>query len=197
MWTKSSRAVRCAAMILAVFSAGACSDADPVAPPAAEPAPAEIPAEALLFSAGEEPLLEMISWNTPRASASSASRRIGILGGTVSAGGVTVVIPPLALRRTTQITVTVPEGRWVMADLQPHGLNFRVPPVLLFPLLGTDAGLSLNGLVGVYTDEEPVDGLIKVSEQYPVRILGLSLGFLINHFSRFAPARGGYVLVGG
>jgi len=186
------RAVCVLVLAMAVGVAG-CGDTAVTAPAAPESQ------EAPRLQASQQAVqpLPMVSWNQPRATSAQVTKKIGLLGGTISAGGVTLVVPPLAVRRTTSITLTVPAGQYVMADLEPHGLQFGLPPLLLFPLLGTDAGL-LNGLVGVYTEGEPVNGMITPTELYPVGVVGSLLGFQIDHFSKYAPAkRGGLILVGG
>lgn len=64
-------------------------------------------------------------------SAASSTQTIGILGGTISAGPHTLVIPPGALRGPTTITMTVPTGRGVNAvQFQPEGLQFLTPATL-------------------------------------------------------------------
>ena len=173
------------ALVLTGVQAGC--DTPPTGPEAATPR----------ASVSGAPLLPMVEWNAPRATAASVTRKVGPLGGVVSAGGVSLTVPPLALARSTSITLTVPAGEYVMVDLQPHGLQFRLPSLLVFPLLGTDAG-PLSGLVGVYSASVPQNGLIEATELFDVSLVGSGVGFQINHFSTYAPAqRGGLILIGG
>lgn len=53
------------------------------------------------------------------------SADIGPRGGRITAGMVTLVIPPGALRRTVHITATVPAGDAAYVEFQPSGLQFR------------------------------------------------------------------------
>jgi hypothetical protein len=61
----------------------------------------------------------------------STTKTIGILGGTISAGPHTLVIPPGALTAPTAITMTAPTGLGVNAvTFQPAGLQFIAPAAL-------------------------------------------------------------------
>ena len=61
----------------------------------------------------------------------SSTKTIGPLGGSISAGPHTLVIPPGALLNQTTITMTAPTGLGVNAvKFQPEGLRFATPAVL-------------------------------------------------------------------
>jgi hypothetical protein len=61
----------------------------------------------------------------------SSTRTIGPLGGSISAGPHTLVIPPGALLAPTTITMTAPTGLGVNAvKFQPEGLRFITPAAL-------------------------------------------------------------------
>lgn len=60
----------------------------------------------------------------------SASADIGILGGKISFGGNTLIVPPGAILRKTTITATAPGDGHLSAVFQPEGLHFLLPPVL-------------------------------------------------------------------
>ena len=61
----------------------------------------------------------------------SNTKTIGPLGGSISAGPHTLVIPPGALLASTSITMTAPTGLGVNAvKFQPEGLRFVAPAVL-------------------------------------------------------------------
>ena len=194
MLSKTHRRLRSTLLAVVAFGIAACADQGPVAP-AHSPTAADVRRDD-----SSAPLLPMVEWNTARTTASSRTQYIGLLGGIVSSGGVTLIVPPLAVTQRTAITLTVPAGKYVMAELEPHGLTFKLPPTLLFPLTGTSAGLiGLTNLIGVYTTSDPVDGWIQANELYPMNLLGISIGFQIHHFSSYAPAdnRKGYILMGG
>ena len=61
----------------------------------------------------------------------SSTRSIGPMGGSISAGPHTLVVPPGALLSPTAITMTAPTGMGVNAvRFQPEGLQFRTPAAL-------------------------------------------------------------------
>ncbi len=61
----------------------------------------------------------------------SSTMTIGPLGGSISAGPHTLVIPPGALSASTSITMTAPTGLGVNAvKFQPEGLRFATPASL-------------------------------------------------------------------
>lgn len=188
------RALRTLGALAFTAALAACSDSGPVTP-------LNVPSSPSNDLTGST-LLPMVQWTTPLAADSVVSQHIGPAGGTLSTAGVTLVIPPLALLHDTLITMKVPAGRYVMTELQPHGLTFAVQPLLLFPTTGTNAGvIGFSNLVGVYTTSQPVNGLISVDEAYSMRLIGSQLGFYIWHFSDYAPAdnsnQKGLILMGG
>jgi hypothetical protein len=62
----------------------------------------------------------------------TGSADIGPRGGRVTAGTVTLYVPPGALSRTVHITATVPAGGNAYVEFAPSGLRFRRPAGLLF-----------------------------------------------------------------
>src|SRR2546430_6025920 len=110
------------APVLLLVVALACTDRTPTSVPAA-PAPDASLIGGLLGATG---LLKCSS--LPYA---SQTRTIGPLGGTISAGPHTLVIPPGALTSPTAITMTAPTGLGVNAvKFQPAGLRFVTPAAL-------------------------------------------------------------------
>ena len=110
------------APVLLLVAALACTDRIPTSVPAA-PAPDASLIGGLLGATG---LLKCSS--LPYA---SQTKTIGPLGGTISAGPHTLVIPPGALSSPTAITMTAPTGLGVNAvKFQPEGLRFTAPAVL-------------------------------------------------------------------
>ncbi len=55
----------------------------------------------------------------------TTSADIGSRGGRITAGSVTLVIPPGALSHTVHITATMPAGDAAYVEFQPSGLRFR------------------------------------------------------------------------
>jgi hypothetical protein len=60
----------------------------------------------------------------------TGSADIGVLGGKVTFGGNTLIVPPGAVLRKTTITATAPGDRHLSAVFEPEGLHFLVPTVL-------------------------------------------------------------------
>src|SRR5467141_2001143 len=122
------KARRLVASVLLLAVALACTDRTPTSVPAA-PAPDASLIGSLLGATG---LLKCS--NLPYA---SSTKTIGALGGTISAGPHTLVIPPGALLNPTTllnpptITMTAPTGLGVNSvKFQPEGLRFTVPAAL-------------------------------------------------------------------
>ena len=119
------KARRLIAAVLLLVVALACTDRTPtsVAPAPVAPAPDASLIGGLLGATG---LLSCS--NLPYA---SSTKTIGPLGGSISAGPHTLVIPPGALVNQTTITMTAPTGLGVNAvKFQPEGLRFATPAVL-------------------------------------------------------------------
>jgi hypothetical protein len=71
----------------------------------------------------------------------TASKRIiAAQGGFVELNGFRVDIPAGALPSDTTVTITLPSdnvlGKRVIADFEPHGVQFSTPATLTFPLTG-------------------------------------------------------------
>ena len=116
------KARRLIASALLLTVALACTDRTPTSVPAA-PTPDASLIGGLLGATG---LLQCS--NLPYA---SSTKTIGALGGSISAGPHTLVIPPGALLNQTTITMTAPTGLGVNAvKFQPEGLRFLTPAAL-------------------------------------------------------------------
>jgi hypothetical protein len=115
------KAARVLVVLLLVSLSLSCGDHTPTAP--AVPTP-----DASLIGSLLGPTGLLKCSNLPYA---STTKTIGILGGTISAGPHTLVIPPGALTAPTTITMTAPTGQGVNAvKFQPAGLQFTAPAAL-------------------------------------------------------------------
>jgi hypothetical protein len=130
-------------------------------------------------------------------SARSATRRIGAAGGTIALDGALLIVPAGALSSAVDITVTLPAGAAVQADLQPHGLQFARPVTLAFSLDGTNVrpGAASSVLTGVYFDGV-TNGAVTARETFKVFQYGQSAAFQTTHFSMYGLFKG-FILVGG
>ena len=114
-----------------------------------------------------------------------------LLGGTISAGRHTLVIPPLALSRDTWITlrdVTGVMGR-VECEALPEGLQFKLPATLItrFSDLELPHGHAIYWIVREGTADEQ---WVCVGGQLTVANLGISTPLF--HFSSYAPGKAGW-----
>ena len=165
------------APVLLLVVALACTDRTPTSVPAA-PAPDASLIGGLLGATG---LLKCSS--LPYA---SQTRTIGPLGGTISAGPHTLVIPPGALTSPTAITMTAPTGLGVNAvKFQPAGLRFVTPAALTMSY----ANCSLLGKILpkriAYTDNNLniLSYLLSLDNLLSKRVTGK-----VNHFSAYVVA---------
>jgi len=116
----------------------------------------------------------------------SSTKTIGALGGTISAGPHTLVIPPGALLNPTTITMTAPTGLGVNAvKFQPEGLRFTVPAALTMSY----ANCSLLGKLLpkriAYTDDHLniISYLLSLDNLLSKYVTGK-----VNHFSDYVIA---------
>jgi hypothetical protein len=133
---------------------------------------------------------------TPLATNEVASKRIGLLGGTLVLpnSGLTVVVPPLAVTSPVTITVTGLAGSNVAYEMEPHGLHFLAPVVATQDLSKTEArtGGTIDPLL-LYLGYFPNSlNITSVTELLSLQInlpLQTSVG-LISHFSGYVWATG-------
>jgi hypothetical protein len=172
------KARRLIAPILLLAVALACTDRTPTAVPAAAPA-----ADASLIGGllGATGLLKCS--NLPYA---SSTKTIGALGGSISAGPHTLVIPPGALLNPTTITMTAPTGLGVNAvKFQPQGLRFVAPAALTMSY----ANCSLLGKLLpkriAYTDDNLniISYLLSLDNLFSKNVTGK-----VSHFSDYVIA---------
>lgn len=171
-----------------------CSTSDSVAPPpVAAPAAAS---QSLLGLLGAPTTIQPLQRTVPLSKDYSASAYIGALGGaiTIPSAGVTVVVPALALRSRTLITVTALAGSNVAYEFAPHGIKFPVPLVVVQNLANTQA--QRGGLVsplslraGYFPDSSDVTSVTELLD-VNVNLLSQTAIFTVWHFS-------GYILAGG
>jgi hypothetical protein len=170
----------------------ACGSSDsPVAPQQAAPS---TPASRSLLSSAVN--VTPLKRTTPLAKSITTSASIGVLGGKLSipGAGLTVVVPPLALKSTKLVTITALAGSNVAYTFEPHGTTFLVPLVVTQDLRNTDAksgGLvnPLSLFVGYFPDDKKI---LSVTEllNVGVNLLSQSAVFTVTHFSGYIVASG-------
>ena len=130
---------------------------------------------------------------SPRASDVTVTQTVGVNGGTISGGGVTLSIPAGALSADTKISMTVPAGKFLEVQFAPHGLQFSQPATLSFGLAGTAAAANARlaaSLTGVYFDGDLASGNFRALETFDVSVKGTTLSYQISHFSGYCVVSG-------
>ena len=177
--------------LAATFVASGCAVDSPSAPKATISAPT-VPSHSTSGSTLWR--VTPLQRGTPLANNITVSKSIGLLGGTIAipAAGVSVVVPPLAVTKTTTISITARAGSAFAYDFAPHGTTFVVPLVMTQSLAGSQGGSALLSALqlGYYpdgTDPTTCSELLNVS----VDLLKLTGVSTISHFSGyiFASAR--------
>jgi hypothetical protein len=172
------KARRLIASVLLLAVAVACTDHTPTSVPGAAPAPDASLIGGLLGATG---LLKCS--DLPYA---SQTKTIGALGGTLSAGPHTLVIPPGALLSPTTITMTAPTGLGVNAvEFQPEGLRFATPAALTMSYSNCNLLGKLLPKRIAYTD----DNLNIISYLLSLdNLLSKNVTGKVNHFSDYVIA---------
>ncbi len=132
----------------------------------------------------------------------TVSATIGVNGGSVSIPGsdFTITFPYGALSAPTTISITSDASGYVSYDMQPHGLVFKKPVIVMQRLKNTSVygtPMALNAF-GAYFATDPLDlsGLLKALEIETTTIFSGSSGlpevetWSLNHFSRYMLASG-------
>jgi hypothetical protein len=132
----------------------------------------------------------------PLATSQTASATIGILGGVISlpGAGLTIVVPPLAVSKETNFTVTALAGSAVSYEFAPSGIRFTTPLVATQSLKGTQAqsGGLVNPLslsVGYFPDANRITSVTELLN-VNVNLLSQTSVFSIWHFSGYIFASG-------
>ena len=187
MKPRRSRFPQSFALGLAVLLAVAgCSDL-PTKPPAA------IENEPSATATGGEPA-EVLGLDLLGGGANTTTSRtatVGLLGGVVSVGNFTVVIPPAALTRNATVTVSQPDlGRPVVnLSISPATANrFLLPVLLVANAKPMDRSLLSVASIAYFNPEtgqwEPVAGSA-------VSVLNLTVTAPLWHFSTYRVQSGG------
>ena len=139
--------------LLAVASLFAVASCDSATAP--NPTPSSNTASRLLIG---PTTVKVVTRNTPLANPISASTTVGLLGGQINlpGAGLRVIIPALAVKAGTKITVTAVPGKQVAYEFQPHGIRFLTPLLVTQDLSNTSAANSGGLLNTVAAAQERV-----------------------------------------
>ena len=134
-----------------------------------------------------------------RPGATRVSATFDRRGGTLTAEGVTLIVPAGALTSKKKITLYVPPGDALSAEFEPHGLQFLVPVQIGFTLTDTEFTLetATTELIGAYHVQDPVNGVVVPNEVMSVGVNGNYVMFSTWHFSKYSLLLKGIILLGG
>jgi len=127
------------------------------------------------------------------SSSSTASKSVvvGLLGGVVSVGDFTVVIPPLALRQTATITVSQPDLAHPVVNLgiAPASANgFLLPVLLVANAKRLDPALLSVATISYYN---PTTAQWETVAGGSISLLNLTVSAPLSHFSTYRVTVGG------
>ena len=166
-----------------LLAAAGCSNL-PTSPVASSPStPAGTGSSSQILGLGDE----LLGSN----STTEATKTVGLLVGTISAGDFTLVVPPLALTRTATITVRQPDPARPVVELSisPATANrFLVPVILAGNASKMDRSLISVACISYYNPStgkwEPVSGST-------VSVATLTVSAPLSHFSTYRVESGG------
>ncbi len=174
--------------VAALLSLAGCSE------PAGTPlAPDATPSASLTSSLGG--VLEFTSLPDLNGTRSASKRISAASGGWVELNGFRVDVPAGALPQDTVITIVLPQnavlGRRVLAEFEPHGIQFNTPVTLSFPLTGVSLPLGGGLEVGRWENGgwTSLGGTVSLN--------GTRLSATTPHFSVYAARGGAYTMAGG
>lgn len=173
------KATRLLVVTLCVSLALACGDHSPTTPAA----PRVAAPEASLVGSLLAPTGLLQCSDLPYA---QSTETIGPLGGSISAGPHTLVIPRGALSKPTAITMTVVTGQGVNAvKFAPEGLQFETPATLSLSYSNCDLLGTLLPKRIAYTDDSLniLSYLLSLDNLFGKRVTGK-----VNHFSDYVVA---------
>lgn len=166
-----------------LLAAAGCSNL-PTSPMASNPS-------APVTTGGSQQLLGLGDGLIGSNSTTEATKTMTVLGGTLSAGDFTLVVPPLALRQTATITVRQPDPSKPVVELSisPATANgFRIPVLLAGNASKMDRSLVSVACISYWNPTtsawEPVSGST-------VSVATLTVSAPLSHFSTYRVESGG------
>ena len=169
---------------LLAFTGLGCSGRSPMAPDAGGPKQASDPGVATAHRpGGATTFLSEPQWYTV------ASKSVKpLLGGTVSGSRYTVLVPPLALLKSTTISIREYSPNVLDFELLPHGTQFLTPVTVTIDYKGTSldpASPNYDGGLPLLQWHNPESGLWELIPGIN-NPLTKTYTVLLSHFSRYA-----------
>jgi hypothetical protein len=180
----------------ATFTAFGCSNESPAGPKSVSAPTTEASSSllgGLLGGSTTATTITPLLRTTPLASNITVTKTIGVLGGTIAipGAGVSIVVPPLAVSKNTNFSVTARAGSNVAYDFAPSGLKFLTPLVMTQNLTNTNASslLNLSLSLGYYPDPSRITSVTELLG-VKVDLLKITAVATISHFSGYIFATG-------
>ena len=178
----------CPGLLAVVLFVGACSDSLPTEP--AAPAAQSFSLRSDLSGDWESPGHGSTLLACPRNATRSTSATVGPNGGTVALEGVSITVPPGALKRRTKLTVVLPASAYAIVELyagEAEHITFRKPISATISYAGcARQNVMARTLSVVYLDAttgEPLEDMLSADSK-----ASQSVTFLTSHFSTYAVA---------
>ena len=178
----------CPGLLAVVLLAGACSDSLPTE--AAAPAASSFSLRSNLSGDWESPGHGSSLLACPRSVTSSSSATVGPNGGTVALEGVSITVPPGALKRRTKLTVVLPASAYAIVELyagEGGHIAFRKPISATISYAACSRqNVMARTLNVVYLDSntgEPLEEMRSADSKADQTVT-----FVTTHFSTYAVA---------
>jgi hypothetical protein len=175
---RASPAIKGILAIAALWTLGACGDPQPTEP--TRPTATDF----LGAPSSSSPTLV----ECPTSDTKTKSAQIGVLGGTLSIDGTSVLFPKGALPGLTTVTLTVPASKYVEVDITADGVEYFVlkPIVTISYARCARNDVLFRPLTAWYIDAE-TKGLLEKMATIDNK-LTRSVTFSTSHFSGYAIA---------
>jgi hypothetical protein len=141
--------------------------------------------------AGSSQILGLFDGSGSTATPTTSTRTLGLLGGVVSAGNFSVIVPPGALLSTATITVSQPDPTHPVVNLSispPSANKFLLPVLLVADAKVMSPSLLSVAYMGYYN---PATGAWEHVAGSQVSLLSLTVSAPLWHFSTYRVESGG------
>jgi hypothetical protein len=141
--------------------------------------------------------VQAVAWGKSHSARSyTASATIGGEGGSLEIRGcdMTLVVPPGAISKATQISATCVNDGFVGYSFEPHGLRFKQPVIVTQGLSNVQSKIGADALFAAYLDDASevisANGRANAIELPAISVSGKVQTWLLHHFSRYILASG-------
>ena len=141
--------------------------------------------------AGSSQVLGLLDGSDSATPQATSTRTIGLLGGVVSAGNFSVIVPPGALLSNARITVSQPDPARPVVNLSispPSANKFLLPVLLVADAKVMSPSLLAVAYMGYYN---PATGAWERVDGSQVSVLSTTVSAPLWHFSTYRVESGG------